>query len=82
VRGICSPRRIGYNPSGLADSRIEYFPRNKFTLDTEAMRFNTAISAMKEFNNFLTKQEVRPKSVLKDFVLLLAPYAPHIAEEL
>ena len=54
----------------------------KVTDDTAAMKFNTAISAMMEFTNFLTKQSSRPISVLKPFVLLLAPYAPHAAEEL
>jgi leucyl-tRNA synthetase len=54
----------------------------KVTEDTEGMRFNTAISAMMEFTNHLTKQDVRPRSVLEPFVLLLAPYAPHVAEEL
>jgi leucyl-tRNA synthetase len=54
----------------------------KVTKDTEGMSFNTAISAMMEFVNFVTKLEVRPRAVLEPFVLLLAPYAPHIAEEL
>jgi leucyl-tRNA synthetase len=54
----------------------------KVTEDTEGMRFNTAISAMMEFSNHVTKLEVRPGSVLEPFVLLLAPYAPHAAEEL
>lgn len=55
----------------------------KVTDDTEGLRFNTAISALMELNNYLTgKLEVRPKSVLETFVLLLAPFAPHIAEEL
>ncbi len=54
----------------------------KVTEDTEGMRFNTAIAAMMEFTNFMTKQTVRPKLVLTPFVLLLAPYAPHVAEEL
>jgi leucyl-tRNA synthetase len=52
------------------------------TLDTEEMAFNTAIARMMEFVNFFTKQAVRPKSAMERFVLLLAPYAPHIAEEL
>jgi leucyl-tRNA synthetase len=52
------------------------------TRNTEAMSFNTAISRMMEFVNFFTKEETRPKSVMRDFVLLLAPYAPHLAEEL
>lgn len=54
----------------------------KVTEDTDGMRFNTAIAAMMEFTNFMTKQTARPVSVLKPFVLLLAPYAPHVAEEL
>ena len=37
---------------------------------------------MMEFTNHLTPLSVRPKSVLETFVLLLAPFAPHIAEEL
>jgi leucyl-tRNA synthetase len=32
--------------------------------------------------NDLTKEEVRPRSVMEDLLLLLAPFAPHIAEEL
>jgi leucyl-tRNA synthetase len=54
----------------------------KVTEDTEGMRFNTAISAMMEFTNHLTGQKVRPRKVLEPLVLLLAPYAPHVAEEL
>tara|TARA_B100000676_G_scaffold94802_1_gene94667 strand:- start:3448 stop:6360 length:2913 start_codon:yes stop_codon:yes gene_type:complete len=52
------------------------------TRDTENLDFNTAIARMMEFVNYFTKQESRPKNVLQSFVLLLAPYAPHIAEEL
>jgi leucyl-tRNA synthetase len=50
--------------------------------DLDHMRFNTAIAAMMEYTNHLTKLEVRPKAVIEPFVLLLAPFAPHIAEEL
>ena len=52
------------------------------TRDTESLSFNTAIARMMEFVNFFTKESVRPRSVVERFVLLLAPYAPHIAEEL
>ncbi len=54
----------------------------KVTSDIERMEFNTAIARMMEFTNFFTKQTVRPKSVMKSFILLLSPFAPHIAEEL
>ena len=52
------------------------------TDDLDGMRFNTAIAAMMEFTNHLTPLTVRPRSVLETFVLLLAPFAPHLAEEL
>lgn len=52
------------------------------TEDTVALGFNTAIARMMEFVNFFTRQSVRPKSIMESFVLLMAPYAPHIAEEL
>ena len=52
------------------------------TADLEHMSFNTAIARMMEFTNFFLKQQHRPKAVLEPFVLLLSPFAPHIAEEL
>ncbi len=50
--------------------------------DIEGLRFNTAISKLMEFTNFFTGQEVRPKVAMETFTLLLAPLAPHLAEEL
>ncbi len=50
--------------------------------DIETFGFNTAISAMMIFVNHLARQEVRSRSVVEPFILLLAPFAPHIAEEL
>ncbi len=52
------------------------------TTMTEDLRFNTAISQMMVFVNEMTQLEVRPRAVLEKFVLLLGPYAPHLAEEL
>jgi leucyl-tRNA synthetase len=50
--------------------------------DVEQMSFNTAIARMMEFTNFFFKEERRPKEAMEKFVLLLSPFAPHIAEEL
>jgi leucyl-tRNA synthetase len=50
--------------------------------DIEQLAFNTAISQMMIFVNHLGKQAVRAKSVVEKFILILAPFAPHIAEEL
>jgi leucyl-tRNA synthetase len=52
------------------------------TDDLEAMRFNTAISAMMEFTNHLTPLAEKPRLALEPFALLLSPFAPHLAEEL
>jgi leucyl-tRNA synthetase len=52
------------------------------TRDVELLSFNTAIARMMEFVNFFTKEETRPLSAMKSLTLLLAPFAPHLAEEL
>ena len=48
----------------------------------EGLAFNTAISQMMIFVNHLGKVPVRSRSTIETFVLVLAPFAPHIAEEL
>jgi leucyl-tRNA synthetase len=50
--------------------------------DLDAMRFNTAIAKLIEFNNHLTKLDRVPRVVAEPLVLMLAPFAPHAAEEL
>lgn len=52
------------------------------TEDIEKLSFNTAIAKMMEFMNAFGSQDVRPKSVCDSFVLILSPFAPHLAEEL
>ena len=46
------------------------------------MSFNTAIARMMEFTNFFLKEESRPQAAMERLVLLLSPFAPHMAEEL
>jgi len=53
------------------------------TGDMAALRFNTAIAKITELNNHLTRSAGPvPRSVAESLVLLIAPLAPHIAEEL
>jgi leucyl-tRNA synthetase len=54
--------------------------------DYASLRFNTAIAKLIELNNHITKiygsSRGTPRSVAEPLVLLLAPVAPHVAEEL
>ncbi len=62
--------------------RILHQTIKKVTEDIEEMQFNTAIAQMMVFVNEAYKWKNRPKTVLETFLLLLHPFAPHIAEEL
>ena len=50
--------------------------------DTERFSFNTTISAFMVAVNDLTDSKCRKKEILQPLLILLSPYAPHIAEEL
>jgi leucyl-tRNA synthetase len=54
----------------------------KVTLDTETLNYNTAIAAMMEYVNALRSAECAVRSAVEPLVVMLAPYAPHLAEEL
>ncbi|MCC5942556.1 MAG: leucine--tRNA ligase, partial [Balneolaceae bacterium] len=54
----------------------------KVTDDIENMRFNTAISALMIFVNEANQWDSLPKEIAEAFLILLSPFAPHIAEEL
>jgi leucyl-tRNA synthetase len=54
----------------------------KVTHDLEAMRFNTAISAMMSLSNELYKLDEVPRDAYEALVSCLNPFAPHIAEEI
>ncbi len=54
----------------------------KVSNDTATLNFNTAISQMMILVNELYKLETLPKEVWETLILLLAPYVPHLAEEL
>ncbi len=65
-----------------AQAKVLHACIKKVTEDLEGMRFNTAISAMMMFVNEAMTWEVKPAGALGSFLQLLAPFAPHIAEEL
>jgi leucyl-tRNA synthetase len=63
-------------------ARILHKTVKAVTDDIASLSFNTAIARMMEFVNYFTKQDRRPRACMEPFVLLLAPFAPHVAEEL
>jgi leucyl-tRNA synthetase len=54
----------------------------KVGADIETLRFNTAIAELIKLNNEITGMPSVPKTLAENFVLMLAPFAPHLAEEI
>ena len=50
--------------------------------DIEKFQFNTCISRIMEYTNALSKHDKIPRKYIENLILLLAPFAPHITEEL
>ncbi len=68
---------------------VRHYTISQVTTDTDKFQFNTAIARLMELFNALYKYAAREevnaslvKSITRDAVLLLAPFAPHMAEEL
>jgi leucyl-tRNA synthetase len=80
-QGRLSSSVVSTAPS-LDHERLLHQTIKKVTDDIEALRFNTAISQMMIFTNEMTKAQQRSRTVIEPFVLLLSPFAPHLAEEL
>jgi leucyl-tRNA synthetase len=66
----------------LEEVRAEQLAIKRVTADIEQLSFNTAIAALMEYSNSLSKAPKPPKSGVRTLVSLLAPFAPHLAEEL
>jgi leucyl-tRNA synthetase len=63
-------------------SRLMHRTIKKVGDDVEALSFNTAISAMMVFVNHLSGLPAVPRRALEALTLVLAPFAPHVAEEM
>lgn len=66
----------------LEAERLLHKTIKKVTEDIESFKFNTAISALMILANEFEKQKNLPKEYYEKFLILLSPFAPHIAEEL
>jgi leucyl-tRNA synthetase len=67
---------------GEEPARVLHRTIKDVTRDLDNLQFNTAIARLMEFVNYFTRQQTRPREAMERFVLLLAPFAPHMAEEL
>ena len=85
------PATDGYDPEAAERSllRIMHQTIRKVSGDLETFKFNTMLAALMEYNNYLIKAKTTPiiytavwKEAIETLVLLLAPSAPHLAEEL
>ena len=65
-----------------AQLKILHATIKKVTQDIETLSFNTAISQMMIFVNAFTTLDAIPISAMRTFLILLNPFAPHIASEL
>jgi leucyl-tRNA synthetase len=74
--------KIGDGDTSDAFKRTWHRSIKKITEDYEALRFNTVISQLMIFVNEAYKTEVLPLAAMEQFVQLISPIAPHIAEEL
>ncbi|MBW2731236.1 MAG: leucine--tRNA ligase [Deltaproteobacteria bacterium] len=73
---------VSEGPADKDTKRLLHKTIKRVTDDLERMRFNTALAAMIELNNALVSLETLPREVAETLVLMLAPFAPHISEEL
>ena len=54
----------------------------KVTADVEVLSYNTSVAAFMICANELYTQKCTSKAIFKDLIVVLAPFAPHISEEL
>jgi leucyl-tRNA synthetase len=73
---------LSSDPPEGAFLRLLHRTNAKVTSDFERLSFNTAIAAMMEFLNEAQRQKPLSRAVVETLVLLLAPLAPHVCEEL
>ncbi|MFC3500448.1 leucine--tRNA ligase [Micromonospora krabiensis] len=74
--------RVTEDPADDATRRLLHKVIDGVRADMEGIRFNTAIAKLIELTNGLTRLSATPREVAEPLVLMLAPFAPHVAEEL
>jgi leucyl-tRNA synthetase len=62
--------------------RMKHKTIKRVTEELENLRYNTAIAALMEWYNYLVKQDAISKEEVEVYLKLLAPFAPHMTEEI
>ncbi len=71
-----------HDPTNKNIQRLMQKTLKKVSDDSEALHFNTAVSALMICANELQAQKNIPHDAMKLFVIMLVPYAPHVANEI
>ncbi|MBQ1032284.1 leucine--tRNA ligase [Micromonospora sp. C97] len=74
--------RITEDPADEATRRLLHKVIDGVRGDMDGIRFNTAIAKLIQLTNGLTGLSATPREVAEPLVLMVAPFAPHLAEEL
>ncbi|MEU8171199.1 leucine--tRNA ligase [Micromonospora sp. NPDC049004] len=74
--------RVTDDPADEATRRLLHKVIDGVRADMDGIRFNTAIAKLIELTNGLTRLSSTPREVAEPLVLMVAPFAPHVAEEL
>ena len=74
--------RVTDEPADEATRRLLHKAIDGVRADMDGIRFNTAIAKLIELTNGLTRLARTPREVAEPLVLMVAPFAPHMAEEL
>ncbi|MGC5658837.1 leucine--tRNA ligase [Micromonospora sp. WMMD723] len=74
--------RVTDAPADTETRRLLHRVIDGVRTDMDGIRFNTAIAKLIELTNAVTRLEQTPREVAEPLVLMLAPFAPHVAEEL
>jgi leucyl-tRNA synthetase len=74
--------RVVDEPASVETRRVLHKVIDGVRNDMDELRFNTAIAKLIELTNAVTPLPATPREVAEPLVLMLSPFAPHIAEEL
>ncbi|WP_406071707.1 leucine--tRNA ligase [Micromonospora sp. NBC_01638] len=74
--------RVTEDPADEATRRLLHKVIDGVRGDMDGIRFNTAVAKLIELTNGLTRLSATPREVAEPLVLMVAPFAPHVAEEL